>query len=67
MAKRIKSACLYETILFELPSELAAYRAGLNRKKVKHTIDAEERREDGTILVRIRRQYNSYAAGEYMN
>lgn len=66
MAKRIQSACLYETIRFEQPSELAAYRAGLARKRVRYTIDSEETRSDGSVVIRIRRQYNAYKLGDYV-
>ncbi|PWM40106.1 MAG: hypothetical protein DBX66_01130 [Clostridiales bacterium] len=77
--KRIKAACLEQTIHFELkeglePSkaaelareELAGYKAALERKRVKYKIVEETPQPDGSILLKIKKQYNFYSCGDYL-
>ena len=78
--KRIQSACLKQTILFRakdesLPIEHARklaqedldnYLAQLNRNKTVYRIEEQTALEDGSILIRILRQYNHYPAGTYL-
>lgn len=78
--KRIKFACLEQTIHFELNEnlehseavrqsemELERYKADLNRKGIQYTVDEETHLENGTPMLRIRRQYNSYQVGTYLD
>lgn len=78
--KRIRYACLNQTIHFKLKEdvphewavrmvqeEYAAYQHGLKEKNVPHRILAEEKQEDGSIVIRIKRQLNQYDVGTYLN
>ena len=78
--KRIKSACLQQTLHFMLKEDLrhedavrsvkedlAAYRLQLERSRTRYRIDSEEEQPDGSIIVKIRKQYNSYDCTPYMN
>lgn len=78
--KRIQSACLEQTILFsasdELSPELAAelvqqevesYKQSLTRKQVAYKIESELPQPDGSMLVRLKRQYNFYSCGSYLD
>lgn len=78
--KRIKSACLQQTLHFMLKEDLrhedavrsvkedlAAYRLQLERSKTRYRIDSEEEQPDGSIIVKIRKQYNSYDCGDYLD
>ncbi|MGI5883478.1 MAG: hypothetical protein ACOX83_00765 [Candidatus Spyradocola sp.] len=78
--KRIVSACLHQTILFsskeDLPrewavravqEEYAAYRRQLDERKIPYRIVEETAREDGSILVRVKRQNNQYDVGTYLD
>ncbi|MCD7761063.1 MAG: hypothetical protein LUH16_04720 [Clostridiales bacterium] len=78
--KRIKFACLSQTVHFErnekLGQEEAARMALLERerylKRLEETgtayrIDRQYQLEDGTPVLVLRRQYNSYATGDYLN
>lgn len=78
--KRIQSACLEQTILFsasdDLSPELAAkmvhqevesYKQSLTRKQVAYKIESELPQPDGSMLVKLRRQYNFYSCGDYLN
>lgn len=78
--KRIKSACLQQTLHFMLKEDLrhedavrsvkedlAAYRLQLERGRTRYRIDSEEEQPDGSIIVKIRKQYNSYDCGDYLD
>ena len=78
--KRIKSACLQQTLHFmmkedlrhedavrSVKEDLAAYRLQLERSKTRYRIDSEEEQPDGSIIVKIRKQYNSYDCGDYLD
>ncbi len=78
--KRITSACLEQTIHFQLKEELgretalaqvkdelAAYKAQLDKKRVQYRIISEEIQKDGSILLKIKKQYNTYSVGNYLD
>jgi len=77
--KRIKCACLEQTIHFELKEDLdqasaAAlvkkevenYKLGLEKQQTKFRVDEESVLPDGSIQLKIRKQYNSYPCGAYL-
>lgn len=74
--KRVKAACILQTLVFSQKDDLGLSRdaaLSLNREEVKrykqslertHTryqIVSEDEQEDGSILVRVRKQYNEKA------
>lgn len=79
--KRIQAACIMQTLRFQqtentgLPvdmlykhneDELKRYKAQLDKNKTRYKIDEESRQADGSIIVRIRKEYNASAdVGEY--
>lgn len=81
--KRVKSACILQTLVFaqkpelELSKERALkvnheefdhYKASLERAKTKYQIDSAADQEDGSLIVRVRKQYNDKAdVSEYFN
>ena len=77
--KRHKYACLAQTIHFALKDEVSheeavnlvkreaeAYRQGLDRRKIRYRVEEELTQPDGSILLRLRRQYNAYPCGDYL-
>lgn len=77
--KRIKSACLLQTVHFELKEDIAHdaavslakqeyehYKALLERNRTKYRITEEKTEPDGSISIRIRKQYNSSPLGDYL-
>ena len=69
--KRVKAACLLQTQVFQQKEDSGLSRdaiAAMNREEVqryKHNLErtryqitGEEEQEDGSILVRVRKQYN---------
>lgn len=77
--RRIKGACLEQTIHFKLkedmePKEAARmakeeyehYRLQMERKHVRYKIVSEKTLEDGSIVIQIKKQYNNYDCGDYL-
>ena len=81
--KRIQSACIMQTLRFQQSSdvgfstdvlyqrnadELNRYKEQLDKGKIRYKIDKESRQSDGSIIVRIRKEYNSSAdVGKYFD
>lgn len=64
--KRIISACLEQTNRFECDAEFAAYTAAMDRKKIPYKIIAKTPQSDGSVIVKVKKQYNKYDVGEYL-
>lgn len=64
--KRIESACLVQTLIFDTPEEAEMYRKQLEKKRIPCRMDGMERLEDGTVGVQLRRRYVHYPVGEYL-
>jgi hypothetical protein len=78
--KRIKAACLTQTLHFMLKEdiehdlakklvqeEVKKYKAGLDRNRTKYKILSENEMEDGSIVLEIKKQYNTSPVGDYLN
>lgn len=78
--KRIKAACICQTLHFMLKEgvghdyavklvseELANYKKNLERNKTQYRILEENVQEDGSIIVKIIKQYNASPVGDYLN
>lgn len=77
--KRIKSACICQTIHFMLKDgisndfnreqvarEVEKYKANLEKTNTKHKITEETVLEDGSVMIKIIKQYNQSPVGEYL-
>lgn len=78
--KRIKTACLEQTIHFQLKEdfdhemavkmvqeEYAHYKKMLERKNTKYKIVEEIPQEDGSLMIRIKKQYLHHEIGDYFD
>lgn len=81
--KRIQEACIMQTLRFHQTDntglsvdmlykhnedELNRYKAQLDKNKNRYKIDEESRQSDGSIIVRIRKEYNGSAeVGKYFD
>jgi len=78
--KRVKAACLLQTLHFQLKEDLepalavkavqdevAHYKAKLERNRTAYRIDEETVQPDGSIVIRIRKQYNAVNTGDYLD
>lgn len=74
--KRVKAACILQTLVFMQKedcglsceavlnlnrTEVSRYRKTLEHTRTRYQIDSEEEQPDGSILVRVRKQYNDKA------
>ena len=77
--KRIKAACITQTLHFMLKEdveheyaktmvqeEVRKYKSGLDRNKTVYKIISEKELDDGSIMMEIIKQYNSSPVGDYI-
>lgn len=78
--KRIKAACLEQTIHFQLKDGLSAelakrqvrqeyesYKAQMDRHKTQYRILEEAEEPDGSLIVKIKKQNNAQPVGNYLD
>lgn len=78
--KRVKAACICQTLHFmlkdDLPQEVAAvkvreevaqYKKGLERNRTAHKLIEETTQPDGSVIIKIIKQYNATPVGDYLN
>lgn len=79
--KRVKAACLLQTLHFtpkdetvgydlalkSVQDEVAHYKAQLERNRTAYKIEEETVLPDGSIVIKIRKQYNAVKVGEYLD
>lgn len=78
--KRIQAACLLQTVRFqskdEVPSALSrqqirqeyeTYQAAMTRNGTKFKILEETVQDDGTIIVKLKKQNNTQPIGDYFD
>ena len=80
MMKRVKAACIIQTLHFLLKEdvghdyavqlvneEVKKYKEQLDKNKVQYKILSEETQSDGSIIIEIKKQYNSSSTGNYLD
>ena len=78
--KRIKAACIGQTLHFmlkedaehdwavrQVEEEVEKYKRQLVRNRVKHKIIDQVTQEDGSIVMRVIKQYNASPVGSYLD
>ena len=78
--KRVKAACICQTLHFMLKEdvehslavkmvneEVANYKKTLEKNRTRYKIVEETVEPDGSITIKIIKQYNQCAVGEYIN
>lgn len=78
--KRVKAACICQTLHFMLKEdvghdyavqlvkeEVAQYKKTLERNRTQYRIVEETEQPDGSILVKVIKQYNSSPVGNYLD
>lgn len=78
--KRVKAACITQTLHFMLKEDLGRdyakklveeevkkYKAGLERTGTKYKILSEETMQDGSVVIEIKKQYNTSPVGKYLD
>lgn len=77
--KRVKAACITQTLHFLLKEDLGRdyakqlvqeevkkYKEDMDRKGTKYKILSEETMSDGSIIIEIKKQYNASPVGDYL-
>lgn len=77
--KRVKAACICQTLHFMLKDdleqeqavrlvkeELANYKRKLEQNRTQYKILEESPQPDGSIIVKVIKQYNSTPVGDYL-
>lgn len=78
--KRIKAACICQTLHFmlkedlehemavrQVKEEVVQYKKTLERNRTRYKILEENEQPDGSILVKVIKQYNSSPVGNYLD
>ena len=78
--KRIQAACICQTLHFMLKEDVAHdwavkqveqevehYKSQLERNRIKHKILEETVQPDGSIIIKVIKQYNTSPVGDYLN
>ena len=78
--KRVKEACICQTLHFMLKDdvgrdyavkavkeEVMKYKASLEKSGTKYRIMEETEQPDGSVIIRIKKQYNSAPVGSYLD
>lgn len=74
--KRIKYACLEQTLHFFVQdsaplrtakNEFELYKKGLEHNHTAYKVLSEEMQPDGSLIVKLKKQYNAYDFGSYLD
>ena len=78
--KRVKAACICQTLHFMLKDDLGhdyavklvnekveKYKASLDRNRTKYKLISEETQPDGSVMIKIIKQYNTSPVGDYLD
>ncbi len=77
--KRIKAACICQTLHFQLKEdqprsyaarmvqeEVKRYKESLDASRTRYLIEEETTQPDGSVIIRIIKQYNQSPVGDYL-
>ena len=80
MMKRVKAACITQTLHFMLKEdmghdyatklineEVKKYKEQLDKQKTPYKILSEERQADGSVIIEIKKQYSTSPVGHYLD
>ncbi len=78
--KRVKAACICQTLHFLLKEDMAhdravqmvrdevsSYKKGLERNHTQYKILEETEQPDGSMIVKVIKQYNASPVGDYLD
>lgn len=78
--KRIKAACICQTLHFMLKAdaphdwavqqveqEVVRYKEQMERSRTQFKLLEEEKQPDGSIVLKLIKQYNTSPVGDYLN
>lgn len=78
--KRVKAACITQTLHFLLKEdvehdyairlvkeEVRKYKEQLQKNRTQYKILSEQEQEDGSVVIEIKKQYNTSPVGSYLD
>lgn len=78
--KRVKAACICQTLHFmlkedaehdwaikQVEQDVEQYKKTLERNRTQYKITEQTVQPDGSIIIKVIKQYNSSPVGEYLN
>ncbi len=78
--KRVKAACICQTLHFmlkedvghddavmQVEQELEHYKKNLERNHIQYKITEQTNQPDGSIIIKVIKQYNSSPVGDYLD
>ncbi len=65
--KRIESACLEQTLIFDSREELEIFKRQLEKKRVPFKVEGVQDLTDGMVSVRMLRRYVHDPVGDYLD
>lgn len=78
--KRVQSACICQTLHFmlkedidhsmavrQVEDEVKKYKATLESTNTKYRIVEEQKLEDGSYIIKIKKQYSTSPVGDYLD
>ncbi|MGN1307164.1 MAG: hypothetical protein ACI4V3_05800 [Faecousia sp.] len=76
--KRVKAACICQTLHFmrkeelgqteaSVQEEVERYKQSLDRSRTQYKILEETLQPDGSVILKLKKQYNQSPVGEYFN
>lgn len=78
--KRVKAACITQTLHFTVKedfghdynakvvkAEVEKYKEQLKKSGTQYKLLSEEELSDGTVIIEIKKQYNSSPVGQYLD
>ena len=78
--KRVKAACICQTLHFMLKDDLGhdyavklvkeeveKYKSSLDKNRTKYKIVNEEAQPDGSVMLKVIKQYNASPVGDYLD
>lgn len=63
----LKDDLPHEEALRCVQNDIAVYKAQLERSRTKHRIESETVQSDGSVILKICKQYNHYDCGDYLD
>mgnify|MGYP000784128033 CR=1 FL=1 len=77
--KRVKAACITQTLHFLLKDDLGRdyakklvqeevkkYKEDMDKKGIQYKILSEETLSDGSVMIEVKKQYNASPVGDYL-
>ena len=63
--KRILSACVEQTLVFETEADCQSCLRTYQRKRIHYKLLDKQTAPGGGVCIRIQREYNNYPIGDY--